>query len=301
MTGGKHRLKPGIESLEDRCIPTSAHLSGGVLDIVGTARSHAIVVRLVGSNQRINGVRRAFRAHAVHQIEIHAGPGDQLVDIDPRLVTPAFVLCGPGNCLVLGDAGDDTVVSAGPVRFIGRGGHNVVNGVPDWLAALNPLPPPAPASPAPAPLGPAIAAEALSLIGQPKVPPGQCTDLVQKVLRDNGADANAGVNGTNAEGDPNYTWGTLVYSQTGPSPVSGRLTDVLPGDVIQFADVVVPGTNGLTWTAAHHTAVVVANPGNGDLQVVQQNIGNDPNIESAVMEFGRMTQGTIWVYRAQHA
>ena len=62
---------------------------------------------------------------------------------------------------------------------------------------------------------------------------------------------------------------------------------------------IVPGSNGWTWTASHHTALVVANLGNGNYQVVQQNIGTDPTVRSDVMGLGHITQGTIWVYRAQ--
>jgi hypothetical protein len=303
-------FRPGIESLEERCVPTTAKLSGGILDVAGTARSSAIVVHLSGGKLEVNGVRGSFRAGAVRLLEIQAGPGNEVIDIDSRLTTPALVICGAGDDVILGDAGYNLIVGgAGTDWFFNRGGTVTVSGGPAGLPVVNPQLGPAgpgnpgsPGNPPPASLGDQIAAEANSLVGQPKVGPnGVCTDLVQKVLGDNGADPNFGISGYNNEGEPDYTWGTLVYSQVGPMPVYGSLADVAPGDVIQFADVTVPGSNGWTWTAQQHTAIVVANYGNGALQLVEQNVGTDPTVQSDLWDVGQMSQGTVWVYQPQPA
>jgi hypothetical protein len=124
---------------------------------------------------------------------------------------------------------------------------------------------------------------------------------VDRILQDCGAQPqqNFGIDGYNAEGEANYEWGQLVYrcdNSAAGLTVTGTLANVQAGDMVQFADATVPGSNGWTWTASHHTAIVVANLGNGNYQVVQQNIGSDPTVRSEVMGLGHLTQGTIWVY-----
>jgi hypothetical protein len=150
MTVARKNHQPTIESLEDRCVPTTARLSGGILDIISTARFSAITVSLAGSKLKVSGVHQTFQAGAVHEIVVIAEGSNDFIALDPRLTTPAFILCGFGNALVLGDAGNDTVFGGGHITFLGRGGHDVINGVPDWLPAVAP----AAASPAPSPSGP---------------------------------------------------------------------------------------------------------------------------------------------------
>jgi hypothetical protein len=300
MTARQSPFRPTIESLEDRCVPTTARLADGILNVVGPASSGAVDVALSRGTLKVSGVHRTFRACAVHEIDIHAGAGNEFIDIDARLSTPVVVYCGPGRETILGGAGTTTIIGGGGhAVFFSRGGPQAGLALGD--EENEPADQPQQVSGSFLQNAGGIAGEAARLVGSPEIPPGQCTDLVQKVLRDNGYNADFGINGHNAEGDPNYTWGTLVYSRYvysgsgyDSAGVSGSLANVLPDDVIQFADY-----RDANNSADHHTAIVVAPPKNGDVLVVQQHVGSDTHVEYGTFHVSNMSQGTVWVYRPQ--
>jgi hypothetical protein len=140
MTAKQSTSPPGVEALEDRCVPTTAKLSGGVLSILAKPGADAILVSLAGPKITVSGVRQTFRAGAVHEIVVNTQGGNDAIALDPRLRTPALILCGWGNTTVFGDAGHVTVLGSGHEVFYGRGGSGSVNGVPQSGFGLTPTP-----------------------------------------------------------------------------------------------------------------------------------------------------------------
>jgi hypothetical protein len=101
----------------------------------------------------------------------------------------------------------------------------------------------------------------------------------------------------NTPSPTDYKWGDTPVLTFHPksSPISD-LSAVKPGDVLQFREV------GTKFGPIHqHTAIVVANLGNGRLRVVQQNfafqtwVTSDPTLD--VHDFNTYSGGTVWVYR----
>jgi hypothetical protein len=314
MTAAKKSYQPTIESLEDRCVPTTAQLSSGILSIIGKAGADVINVGLAGSKIKVSGVHQSFRAGAVHEILVNTRAGNDFIALDPRLTTPALILCGSGNSTILGDAGNDTVLGTGREVFFSRGGRGTVNGVPQSGLGLTDTAAPGFASTTTTSggletttttltfnrLGLAVEQYAARLVGQPAVgagsatelPPAyeaqdrQCTALVMQALQAAGAQSwfTYDVNGhLVANDDPStapYVWGKLIATyHAGESPSILNLVQV--GDIIQYQDVVITTTTqsgNTTYTstssAPHHTAIVAWNGGNGNLQVIQQNASN---------------------------
>jgi hypothetical protein len=142
-----------------------------------------------------------------------------------------------------------------------------------------------------------------------RVGSGQCFALVDTALRRAGAQSAADYGTVTPDAD--YTWGT---------PVS--LTDLRPGDVIQFRDysfrsVVVTDTGSSTVTEElegerpHHTAVVERVDGNGAVTVLEQNAPERSPVTRTRLYFtagtstsGHRTttvtvQGTFWFFRPE--
>ena len=138
---------------------------------------------------------------------------------------------------------------------------------------------------------------------------GQCFTLVDGALR--GAHAQSAADYGTVTPDADYTWGT---------PVS--LTDLQPGDVIQFRDysfrsVVVTDTGSATVTdevegeRPHHTAIVASVDGNGAVTVLEQNAPEGSAVSRNRLYFtsgtttsGHTTttitvRGTFWFFRPQ--
>lgn len=164
------------------------------------------------------------------------------------------------------------------------------------------------------PLNKAVLAEAKSALGK-KVGGGQCTELAVRALRQ--AEARADFFGS---GGGENTWGQKVATLTVEDhPVA----DILPGDILQMADVrlesvrpyrrgAVTGTRREWADYPHHTAVVSA-VGDGAIKVLQQNVGmgvtprgeakkpkkgEDPNVvREDVIRLDDLRRGTIWIYR----
>jgi hypothetical protein len=300
MPAKKSTYRPSIESLEDRSVPTTAGLSGGILNVIGTARSDAITVSLAGANLKVSGVKRSFHASAVHAIVINGGGGNHFIDIDARLTTPVVVLCGAGNDVILGDAGNNTVIGSGHITFIGRGGHNVINGVPDWIPSNQPAVNPGPGFGLTDSADNPVVAFCKSHLHQ-KVGGGECAHLANEALRVAGYDFAVHDPGNNGD----YTWGTLLTTITSGRDSSPSAA-CRPGDIIQFQNVVL--SNG--WSASQHTAVVAAVDSHGrPTQVYEQNVGvNGKGKESGVhdrtdrldplaINLSTVSSGTIHIYR----
>lgn len=112
---------------------------------------------------------------------------------------------------------------------------------------------------------------ARSRLGQ-QVGRGECWDLADQALRQAGAQSS-----TTTGANDDYVWGDPV-----------ELKDATPGDILQFRDHVVKTvtvvtttfadgsemeeTSEVTQTRPHHTAVVEATPGAGQLQILEQHV-----------------------------
>ena len=120
---------------------------------------------------------------------------------------------------------------------------------------------------------------------------GQCFALVDRALR--GAHAKSAADYGTITPDADYEWGTSV-----------SLTDLRPGDVIQFRDytfkrVVVTDTGSSTVTEEleggrpHHSAVVESVDGNGAVTVLEQNAPEGSAVTRTTLYFtaGTTTSG----------
>jgi hypothetical protein len=105
-----------------------------------------------------------------------------------------------------------------------------------------------------------------------------------------------------------YVWGNLVDTVT---TANRSLAGILPGDVIQFRDVLlvhtVTGSNGSwstsTKSAPHHTAVVEAVHGS-TIYVLEQDVGDagTPDsvrytVQHGSYDLNDLQAGTMWIYQ----
>jgi len=111
MTAQKSTFQPGVEALEDRCVPTTAKITNGVLFITGTPKFDVIHVGLAGPKIRVNGVQQAFRANAVQEIVIDTRGGHDKITLAPRLTMPA-VRIDPGSVTILRGFGNATTLTS---------------------------------------------------------------------------------------------------------------------------------------------------------------------------------------------
>lgn len=127
---------------------------------------------------------------------------------------------------------------------------------------------------------------------------GQCAELPDVALRLYGA-ASFYELGPSAGTNVDYVWGDLVNIVTPQQP---RMINVLPGDVIQFANADFKwATSNTSWQTSidtHHTAVVQAVSADGaNVCVFQQNAGGKLYVTYGFFEVSGMTQGVMHVYR----
>jgi hypothetical protein len=145
----------------------------------------------------------------------------------------------------------------------------------------------------------------LSNLNQSVVVPGfapTCANFVIEALAAAGAMSTVDFGVVDPPGQPSgqvsavdYVWGNLklTYHPAGSSTVSA-LTNVQPGDVLQFRDVNQPA--GIL-PIQQHTAIVYANLGGGKFLVLQQNFAGHAFVTLDVMDLSTMSGGTVWVYQ----
>jgi hypothetical protein len=143
-----------------------------------------------------------------------------------------------------------------------------------------------------------------------RVGDGECFTLADLALRASGAQSAEDYDTVTPNAD--YVWGTSV-----------SLSDVHPGDVIQFRDyrfereIETRNADGSFTTATefqerpHHTAVVERVDGNGAITVLEQNSPDGSPVTRKQLFFSNSTttrgtrtttitvQGTFWFYRPQ--
>jgi hypothetical protein len=143
---------------------------------------------------------------------------------------------------------------------------------------------------APAPvvnLGSQVVSFALSKLNT-TVGGGECTDLVEAALQAAGAKTtdDFGVTGLNAD----YVWGTLVATYQQGDPLS-VLANVQPGDIVQYSQVVLK--SGFSSNSfPHHSAIVEANLGNGQFQILEQNVNSERWVHQDTQDFSGIAGGT---------
>ena len=164
------------------------------------------------------------------------------------------------------------------------------------LVVATPDPPPLVVIVPPLPVAPQVPSAALNAsvlayaqasIGT-QVANGQCAMLALRALQATGAKTNFDF--SNPDGD--YAWGQLAATLT---PQSHDLSQVQPGDIIQFRDAMFVAPNGYWESATHHTAIVEAVSGDR-IEVLQSNINEVLLVQTGDYKLGDMTQGTMWVY-----
>ena len=119
MESAKTRLRPAVESLDARIVPSkglSASLAHGLLTINGTAGADVIVLNVVGkggsnSTLVVEGVAR-YRLGKVQSIAVYGGEGNDHVAIldGGRAHIPASITEGSGNDTIQGGSGTDSIV-----------------------------------------------------------------------------------------------------------------------------------------------------------------------------------------------
>jgi len=123
---------------------------------------------------------------------------------------------------------------------------------------------------------------------------GECAALAARALRAAGAARRAG---PDFPGRGDYVWGRQVYMVEGsPDGIreTGRLSDVRPGDIMQYRDTRWGEAGGF----AHHTAIVGdVDPGTGRVMVYQQNIGGRRYVMEGHPRLDRLRGGWIRFYR----
>ncbi|MBX3170382.1 MAG: CHAP domain-containing protein [Candidatus Eremiobacteraeota bacterium] len=160
--------------------------------------------------------------------------------------------------------------------------------------------------------GQAVLDFAKSKQGQ-KVGSGECFDLADQALKKNGFKTASDYGPVTKDGD--YQWGKEV-----------PLGESKPGDVLQFRDYENETTtrteNDKGWqektetsSRPHHTAVVVANDGKGNITVLEQNAPKGSKVTQRVLHMGngtntsekngttttetQTTNGTVTAYRPE--
>lgn len=124
------RLKPATPAVEglERRLFKSATLANGVLTVTGTSGDDHITVSLhPGDNSRLdvddNGTTSTFNLSDVDKVEVHAGKGNDVVDVDQAngaVTKPIEMFGGQGDDSLTGGDGDDSLH--------GGMGHDLMDG-----------------------------------------------------------------------------------------------------------------------------------------------------------------------------
>jgi hypothetical protein len=151
----------------------------------------------------------------------------------------------------------------------------------------------------PSTLGQKIVAFCVEHKGQ-QVGNGQCGTLASHALRAVGG-KHRGPDNPNPE---DFVWGDLVLfvdSAGKPSKIqSGKLTDIRPGDIIQFRDAVFEHRTGktrhVTQHMHHHTAIVESAQGSS-IHLLQQNSSGRLFVTEGNINLFELKEGWLRFYR----
>jgi uncharacterized protein YkwD len=145
-----------FEHLEDRTVPTTATLTGSVLNVLGSYGADVIQISQASGVINVSGVATVFDANQVKLISIEAGASDDVVTVSPSVSAPTWVfgnsgndqiVTGGGNATVYGGGGDDTISGGagadvlygglGTNSVTGQAGDQVWQGTPYAAASLS--------------------------------------------------------------------------------------------------------------------------------------------------------------------
>jgi hypothetical protein len=131
---------------------------------------------------------------------------------------------------------------------------------------------------------------------------GECAHLASEALKESGGEPRAKDN----PGEGDYVWGQLVVTlEAGDKGAKwkGAITDLKPGDIIQFRDAKFEGQRGkgtYFQTAPHHTAVVrTVDAANKVVKVYEQNVGGQRVVLEGEYRLSDLKAGWLRVYRAE--
>jgi hypothetical protein len=131
---------------------------------------------------------------------------------------------------------------------------------------------------------------------------GECGTLATEALKEAGAKGRQ--KDSPNEGD--YVWGDLILTvefkkDKGRVEPTGKLSDVKPGDVVQFRDaqwVTRSGNVISTTSALHHTAVVLAVDKNrSTIRTLHQNHNGKKVVQEGAIPLNDLKAGWVRVYR----
>jgi hypothetical protein len=102
-----------------------------------------------------------------------------------------------------------------------------------------------------------------------------------------------------------YVHGALLYQQICPrppqSPEGILAAGVARGDIVQFWKARFEARDGRSWKSAgapDHTAVVIGVERNGELRVLEQNIGGVKIVKEGSYNVGELIEGELRIFRA---
>ena len=128
---------------------------------------------------------------------------------------------------------------------------------------------------------------------------GECSSLAGHALKEAGAKGRGGKDSPD-KGD--YNWGQLaLLVESKDSAVNfsqGKVTDIRPGDIIQFRDAKFEHHAAHRWSSLsfhHHTAVVAAADG-PTIHILQQNVSGKRFVVPGTLELADLKQGWLRFY-----
>ena len=130
-----------------------------------------------------------------------------------------------------------------------------------------------------------------------RVGTGQCADLPYRALLQFGAMPRA----KDAPNPGDYVWGRRIATIT-PTTLKDA-AKLLPGDVLQYRDVVFERRTPTFWsrsTASHHTSVV-ARVTPETITVYEQNVNGRMTVGTSDLTLADLKRGTLWAYRPRRA
>jgi len=101
-------LRPALEHLESREVPTTASIGGTALHILGTNAAETIRVTVVGDRFAITGVQATFAAAGLTRVNVTAFAGNDTVDLSAVKISTS-VRGGDGNDTLRGGTVADTL------------------------------------------------------------------------------------------------------------------------------------------------------------------------------------------------
>lgn len=139
LFGSKAKAKPastpkrtqtlGVESLEDRSMPSSFSLSNGVLAVNIDENNASLKVTQSNGVVAIQGAPHGWYASAVQRIDVQGGPGTCTIDLSGVKSIPAVVRGGNGGNYIYGTQTNDVIVGgSGWNIMFGNGGSDVMRG-----------------------------------------------------------------------------------------------------------------------------------------------------------------------------